>query len=183
MDGYSRIPTRAGRNHIPLAGFLTSTPQLTTCQPHLPDAKYVTLYALDLVDVKQRLSSLSPPPKQQPSESDVEPDFADERRHDRRNCTSFNDPQVFFQSTSSRPRSQSCIIFLRGFMIAAWINQIGAYHVVDPEFFCRHLDFQPADDNSNDFSLPALPSASWHLIELPVITVGTRRAHKGVGWT
>ena len=68
---------------------------------------------------------------------------------------------------------------MRGYMSAAWINNGGARYIVDPEFFCRHLDFRPEDDNSNNFSIPTLPSSSWHLIELPIITIGTRRAPKG----
>ena len=35
------------------------------------------------------------------------------------------------------------------------------------------------EDNSNNFSIPALPSSSWHLIELPIITLGTRMTLKG----
>ncbi|RKK89171.1 hypothetical protein BFJ68_g16776 [Fusarium oxysporum] len=61
-------------------------------------------------------------------------------------------------------------------MTAPWINNIGARYVVDPEFFCRHLDFAPANGNSNSFSIPALPSSSGHLIELPIITIGKRMA-------
>ncbi|KAJ4308104.1 hypothetical protein N0V84_012299, partial [Fusarium piperis] len=61
-------------------------------------------------------------------------------------------------------------------MTAQWINNIGARYVVDPEFFCRHLDFGPANDNANNFSIPALPSSSGHLIELPIITIGKRTA-------
>jgi hypothetical protein len=58
-------------------------------------------------------------------------------------------------------------------MSAAWINNIGARCIIDPKFFSRHLDFLPADNSSNNFSVPALPSSSWHLMELPLITLGT----------
>lgn len=63
-------------------------------------------------------------------------------------------------------------------MTADWLSSIGAKYNVDPEYFCRHLDFRPADDNSNTFSLPALPSSSWDMIQLPIITIGAKYTAK-----
>ncbi|EEU44958.1 uncharacterized protein NECHADRAFT_85226 [Fusarium vanettenii 77-13-4] len=91
--------------------------------------------------------------------------------------------QIARQSSSQSSRHHSpsggdppenCIIFLRGFMTAQWINNIGARYLIDPEFFCRHLDFSPVDDNASAFSIPSLPSSCVHLIELPVFTIGKR---------
>jgi hypothetical protein len=45
---------------------------------------------------------------------------------------------------------------------------------VDPEFFRRWLEFSHADDRRNKFSLPALPSGGWNLLELPIISIGKR---------
>ncbi|KAL6895042.1 hypothetical protein GGI43DRAFT_411708 [Trichoderma evansii] len=70
----------------------------------------------------------------------------------------------------------SLIILLRGFLSPAWINNVGSRFLVDPEFFGRHLDFRFAQDKSNNFSTPCLPSASWHLMELPVTTIGSRES-------
>lgn len=94
------------------------------------------------------------------------------------NSISFLDPDSFYRHNYSKD-PESCIIFMRGFLTALWINNIGARYKVDPEFFCRHLNFRPADDKSNNFSLPSLPSSSWHLIELPAITLGTRDVQTG----
>jgi hypothetical protein len=92
----------------------------------------------------------------------------------------FHDPCEFFRHNLGWHKPQSCIIFLRGYITSTWINSIAARYIVDPEYFCRPK-FRPADDNPNNFSIPALPSSSWHLIELPVITIGTRMASKGQG--
>jgi hypothetical protein len=63
-------------------------------------------------------------------------------------------------------------------MSADWINTIGAKYLIDPEYFCRHLKFRSVDDVSNTYSIPPLPSASWHLIQLPVMTACARDAFR-----
>lgn len=69
---------------------------------------------------------------------------------------------------------QSQIMFLRGYPSPQWLRLIGSKYHVDPEFFARHMDFRTTWDKSNNFSFPSLPSSSWHLIDLPVITIGYR---------
>lgn len=87
-------------------------------------------------------------------------------------CLAFHSPTQLYKFQSET----SCLIFLRGFLSAAWINNIGGRFVVDPEFFGRHLGFRFAQDKSNNFSTPCLPSTSWHLMELPVTTIGSRES-------
>lgn len=97
-----------------------------------------------------------------------------------RRVQNFQDAMLFYNHHLSSPEKyQGSMIFLRGYMTADWLNSIGAKYNVDPEYFCRHLDFRPADDNSNNFSLPALPSSSWHLIQLPILTIGAKYTAKG----
>ena len=182
VQGYSRLPTGAGQNHISLGEFLTSKAVAIDIQHSPPSKDFVILYPLGAAEDTPASPSLSPPPQPILSDPNAEPDSTDERQHAASNFACFNDPQEFFRYGLGRSRPQSCIIFLRGFMSPAWINNIGSRYFIDPEFFCRHLDFRPTDDNSNNFSIPALPSSSWHLIELPVITIGTRMAHKGATW-
>jgi hypothetical protein len=177
VRGYSLIATGAGQNHLSLGEFLTNEPTSIDFSPESFRDDFVTLYPIGL---DEDTPSSPPPPQQKASDSDADPESADERRHGARKTISFHDPHKFFRYNSSCTKPQSCIIFLRGYMSATWINNIGARYIIDPEFFCRHLDFRPADDNSNNFSIPALPSSSWHLIELPVITLGTRMAPKGL---
>lgn len=61
-------------------------------------------------------------------------------------------------------------------MPPSWLNTVGAFHKVDPEFFRRHLHFTLTANIVDNFSAPALSSSSWNLIELPVITLGRRFA-------
>ncbi|UKZ69033.1 uncharacterized protein TrAtP1_010046 [Trichoderma atroviride] len=87
-------------------------------------------------------------------------------------CNSFQNPTQLYEF---QPET-SCIVFLRGFLSAAWINNVGSRFFVDPELFGRHLDFRSTQDKSNNFSTPSLPSASRHLMELPITTIGSRES-------
>jgi len=62
---------------------------------------------------------------------------------------------------------------MRGFLAPEWLNHIGAHFRIDPEFFRRHVDFI---ESQRHFDLPTLPSASSHILTLPLITIGTRIA-------
>ncbi|KAK1240210.1 hypothetical protein MKX08_007652 [Trichoderma sp. CBMAI-0020] len=100
-----------------------------------------------------------------------------ENQDDRRAETSsviIRDPKQLYEFELES--ETSCLIFLRGFLSAAWINNIGSRFFVDPEFFGRHLDFRSTQDKLNNFSTPCLPSASWHLMELPMTIIGSRES-------
>jgi hypothetical protein len=170
--GYSRLSTGAGQNHISLGQYLSTSPTTVRLEPRRGEDDFVTLYPLGDGQVSQQSSSQSPP---RSSDGDGDLESADERHHKALKPLNFQDHSDFYSYNINKP-PQSSIIFLRGFMTAQWINNIGARYVVDPEFFCRHLDFGPANDNANNFSIPALPSSSGHLIELPIITIGKRTA-------
>lgn len=134
--------------------------------------EFVTLYLLGIEQIARQSSSQSSR-HHSPSDGDGEAESADENRHKRQTYLSFKEPSGFYHFNLTKP-PENCIIFLRGFMTAQWINNIGARYLVDPEFFCRHLDFSPANDSASAFSIPSLPSSSVHLIELPVFTIGKR---------
>ncbi|KAM0259423.1 hypothetical protein ACHAQJ_003317 [Trichoderma viride] len=89
-------------------------------------------------------------------------------------CHIFQSPTKLHEFQSE---TNSCIVFLRGFLSAAWINNIGCRYLTDPEFFGRHLDFRSWQDKNNNFSIPSLPAASWHLMELPITTIGSRESN------
>ncbi|KAL6691223.1 hypothetical protein J3F84DRAFT_387148 [Trichoderma pleuroticola] len=83
--------------------------------------------------------------------------------------------------SESQPDKSNCIIFLRGFLSAEWINSVGGRYFVDPAFFVNHLDLGSAQNDSTiDFSIPSLPSSSWNLFQLPVTTLGSRE-HSPLG--
>jgi hypothetical protein len=178
VRAYSRLATGAGQNHNALGEFLTSVPAPITIHLPPPREDCVILYPLESEDN----TASTPLSLQKQANTHTDYDSGDEGhgRHRVQKSTSFPDPSGFFSDTKSQATMpQSCIVFLRGFMSPAWINSVGARFIVDPEYFCRHIDFRPPDDNSNNFSIPALPSSSWYLIELPVITIGSRIAPKG----
>ena len=70
--------------------------------------------------------------------------------------------------------SQNQLLFLRGYPSGEWLRLIGSKYHVDPEFFSRHMDFGLTEDRLNNFSLPSLPSSSWHLMRLQITTIGSR---------
>lgn len=181
VRGFADLPTGAGQNHIALADFLNDEPVVTNYVITPFQEDYIILYPLNVDSSEAKTSTASTiAPRAQETISDAGQSSGDERRHEARRSIPFTDAQSFFRDTASHDAaSDSCILFLRGFMTANWINNVGARYVVDPELFCRHLDFRPSNDSSNNFSTPTLPSSSWHLIELPVITIGTRVTHKG----
>ncbi|RSL54937.1 hypothetical protein CEP54_009622 [Fusarium duplospermum] len=158
--GYSKLSTGAGQNHISLGQYLHDSPA----------TEFVTLYPLGIEQFARRSSSQSSR-QHSPSDGDGDAESADENRHKAQPPIAFQEPSQFYHFNLNKP-PENCIIFLRGFMTAQWINNIGARYFVDPEFFSRHLDFSPADDSASNFSIPSLPSSSAHLIELPVITIG-----------
>lgn len=173
MRGYSRLRTGAGQNLVPLGEFLTYEPATIEYRQSFGDG-IVIVYPLGLEGNSSALSSsLAVPKPETTADSDVERDSADEKQHRHPKPISFHDANELYLASFGNTRPESRIIFLHGFMSAAWINHIGARYFVDPEFFCRHLDFRPPDDDANNFSMPPLPSSSWHLIELPIFTIGT----------
>ena len=191
ISGYTRLQTGAGQDHIALAEFLSGDPALDhRLEFQLPDG-FVIVYPLNPNDDSTRTTSgstafLSPPAPSHGranADSDVDADSADERRSEPRKAMGFHNPSTFIGWDRCPAPNQEVpsphLVFMRGFMSPAWIRSIGSRYVVDPEFFCRHLDFRSRDDASNTFSTPALPSSSWHLIEVPVISIGTRMGPKG----
>lgn len=181
MQGYSKLATGAGQNYLPLGEFLTSNEEPTVIQiaSSQSTSELINIYPLESDEQLQTsVSSLSQTSKGL-ADGDIDPDSSDERHHELRKSLPFSDPLQFYGHAIGREKPHSCIVFMHGWLTRDWINHIGARHVVDPEFWARHLDVRPADDSSNNFSVPALPSTSWHLMELPVITIGTRRTQKG----
>ena len=81
-------------------------------------------------------------------------------------------------SETSKPLGR--LLFLRGFPSVEWLGLIGARYKIDPEFFMRFLHFKSTKDTIVNYSLPALPAATWNILELPIITIGERKILLGV---
>lgn len=78
------------------------------------------------------------------------------------------------QSLNHSPSAQ--LLFLRGFASPEWLRLIGCSYRIDPEFFRRHLDFIRLKEDH--FDLPNLPSVSYNIVTLPLMTIGTRDCRK-----
>lgn len=159
MQEHSKLATGDRQYYIALGEFLTcKAPTIIESVPSQPNGNFINVYSLVNHSFNTRY-------------------FA--RDYDLRKFPPFSDPLLFYNHAIGRWEGESCIVFMRGWLTADWINHIGAGHDVDPEFWARHLDFRPADVNSNRFSVPSQSSTSCHLMELPFITIGTRRTQKG----
>ncbi|KAK3392425.1 cora-like Mg2+ transporter protein-domain-containing protein [Sordaria brevicollis] len=193
--GFSLLPDGSGQNYAWLGSFLKHGPP--SFGHNLHATSLVIQYPLGL-EKGDRLAFLpgSTPTKSTPVSSyavalrtdqnpNAEVDIPNQKhdRYRRKSPINFSSPYDFYTNSvgegSSNP--QSGIIFLRGYMSAEWIGNIGARFFVDPEFFCRHMDFQNPDEPTKNFSLPALPSSSSHILELPVMTIGIDKSRKALG--
>jgi hypothetical protein len=76
----------------------------------------------------------------------------------------------------TRSQSPGQILFLRGFPSPEWLGLIGCKYRIDPEFFNRFLDLPSVADRSNYLPVPSLPSNGWNIIDLSLITIGTRHS-------
>lgn len=95
------------------------------------------------------------------------------------NVAYFKTPREFINfQPPTKEDNESQLLFLRGFPSAHWIKLIGSKYYIDPEYFYRHLDFGSSDDRTNTFCLPGLPSSSWHLMHLPVTSIGLKDSVK-----
>lgn len=190
---FSRLRDGSGGNYTWLGWFLKL--ELPSHKPHPDTAPFVIQYSLGME--KDRQSSFSSsvlsrnsdissvslalfPKTDQNRNVELELPVQKQDRYRRRNPIFFSDPTDFYTRSLGEGSngSQSGIIFLCGYMSAAWIKNIGARFTVDPEFFCRHMDFQNPDETPRSFSLPSLPSSSSYLIELPVMTIGIDKSSK-----
>lgn len=61
------------------------------------------------------------------------------------------------------------LVFIRGYPTPQWVAAIGARYGVDPEYFRRFLRIGQSREY---FDLPALPSSSANIINVPITTIG-----------
>lgn len=169
VKSYSRLPTGSGQDYAWLGKFLSSDHPYMINVDRNSQARqqtYATVYKIPLFyandDQKKKYLSRS---------------YHSERPR-REGPRHFSSPEKFksFQEENIDYLSTQ-IIVIRGYQTATWINTIGAFTSkggIDPEFFCRHMHDLVSDADSNNFSLPGLPSSSSYLLQLPVITIRAR---------
>ena len=85
---------------------------------------------------------------------------------------SITGPQDLLAHNSALTSGSAQLLFLKGFPSHEWLNLLGSYYSVDPEYFRRHLAFLGSKDLHD---LPALPSSSRSLFQLKVTTIFARQ--------
>lgn len=161
---YSQLPSGIGQNHERLARFLSppTDPYNNDRIAPITEDRFLTVYRLGNSRQPSRDGNAGP-------SSDAERITPEMKPIHFSNWKQFED---FSPPGPQDDRNQ--LLFLRGYPSREWLNLLGCKYHVDPEFFRRHFDFRSPTDGSNNFSTPSLPSASWHLIKLPMMTVGCR---------
>ena len=85
---------------------------------------------------------------------------------------------------SAKPNAsvnKATIVFMRGHQPPECLTRIGANFNIDPYFFLRHLEYWWSSRPLKLFSSPYLPSASYRILRLKLVTLGERE-EKG-GWS
>ncbi|KAL2200743.1 hypothetical protein P885DRAFT_28516, partial [Corynascus similis CBS 632.67] len=65
------------------------------------------------------------------------------------------------------------LVFVQGFLCPAWVAELGSRYRVDPEFFCRHLDFFDVSAHHSCFNTPSLLNTTNNIIQVHVSTILT----------
>jgi hypothetical protein len=80
----------------------------------------------------------------------------------------------------------NCLLFLTGYPCAEWLNKLGGYYGIDPEFYRRHMDFlgpKPfpfAEVIGHPPSL-VLPSSKSTIFELTYVSIGMEENRSRIG--
>ncbi|KPI37180.1 uncharacterized protein AB675_1582 [Cyphellophora attinorum] len=159
IHNFARLSDGDGRAFQPLAEYLSGS---TCASATVPTEAFVTLYTFDQNASRTERGSL---------DGSSQPLHASRSLPDHE-VTAFTSPENFYSHPVSDQASQ--IVFLGGFPSPLWLKSIGAKYKLDPEFFRRHLDFLDPHQVSSAFSEPSLPSETWHLLQLPVYTLGLK---------
>lgn len=159
---YSMLPSGAGQNHERLARFLAPS-LFAPANGGSSVSKKCFLSTNSLGSIRPKVR------KHHSKDQDMSAQkLADGPIHFM-NCRHFAD----FNPWETQD-GQNQLLFLRGYPSGEWLRLIGSKYHVDPEFFSRHMDFGLTEDRLNNFSLPPLPSSSWHLMRLHIMTIGFR---------
>jgi hypothetical protein len=74
----------------------------------------------------------------------------------------------------SRPQQgKGQLLFVRGFISPSWLAELGSTYRIDPEFFCRHLDFFDSSVHRSCFNTPSLLNTTNNIIHIHVSTILT----------
>ncbi|KAK1765945.1 hypothetical protein QBC33DRAFT_121088 [Phialemonium atrogriseum] len=66
----------------------------------------------------------------------------------------------------------NCLLILRGYPSAQWLNEVGSQCNIDPEFFHRHLSFLVRGAEKHQHMSFVLPSSQRTIFQMPLTSVG-----------
>jgi hypothetical protein len=64
-----------------------------------------------------------------------------------------------YDDEKRRNQPSGRLLFMQGYPSPQWLNHIGSKFDIDPEFFCRHLEFEQLQRAPTHFFMSSLPSA------------------------
>jgi hypothetical protein len=80
----------------------------------------------------------------------------------------------------------NCLLFLTGYPCAEWLNKLGCYYGIDPEFYHRHLNFLrpnffPSVEVAGHSPSLVLPSSTSTIFQLTYVSVGAEENRSHIG--
>ncbi|KAJ5634366.1 hypothetical protein N7528_002208 [Penicillium herquei] len=80
-------------------------------------------------------------------------------------------PDFVGSTTSHQGKGQ--LLFVQGFPSPTLVANLGSRYRIDPEFFCRHLDFFDISAHGQYFNMPSLLNSTNNIIHVSVSTILT----------
>lgn len=85
------------------------------------------------------------------------------------------------KTSSETSKSRNRLLFLRGLPSIKWLGLIGASYRLDSEPFTCLPHLKSVRGATPNYSLPALPTGSWDILKIPIITIGENKVLPGIG--
>jgi len=166
VRNFAWVSTGAGVNHERLAEILSKfaleSNYLSPYRPSETIESFLSIYRFK----SKTLQHISTDVAQ--NSNTLRRDWVLDVRTDFPTCKTFYEFKV-----PSRRESPGQLLFLRGQWSGEWIGLVGSKFQVDPEFFCEFLKFENASDRTNNFSIPKFAAASWNVMKIPLMTIGS----------
>ncbi len=89
-----------------------------------------------------------------------------------RTCV-FSKDDISMLSMSRSHQGRGRLLFARGFLSPSWVAEIGSTYRIDPEFFCRHLDFFDSSVHRTCFNMPSLLNTTNNIMHIHINTILT----------
>ncbi|KAI9151251.1 hypothetical protein HJFPF1_08450 [Paramyrothecium foliicola] len=169
---YSKLSTGAGYHHARLAQFFSRLLDQTLGDFQASGVleHFVTLYRFEVKVAASTLAVSDTSSRTLSNETSA-------RRWLIRDAVHFGScDELVRHDVPAENETPGQLLFLKGYRSPEWLGLLGSKDHVDTEFFSQFLDFRSLDDGSSDSSVPSLPSKAWDMVEMSLITLGSRNA-------